>query len=308
MRASKADRAARTTDMLFPEQTTDLLARCEFPPSGRALDCAVSGGADSLTLMALGVAHGCLVTAYHVDHGIRPESSHEAAMVEHAAKRVGAAFVPLVVACPSGPNLEARARALRYGVLPSEVATGHTADDQAETILLNLLRGSGRDGLSGMRRGVRHPILSLRRSETVAFANALGVEIVHDRSNEDPKYRRNRVRKELLPLLDDIAGRDLAPVIVRQGDLLRDESALLDELAGHLDPTDVQALRAAPIALTRRALRRWLREHSKDGYFPDSFAIERVLRVVSGEVIACQITDAQRIKRSMGRLLIEDPE
>jgi len=294
--------------MLFPEQTTDLLARSEFPPSGSPLDCAVSGGADSLTLMALGVAHGCLVTAYHVDHGIRPESSHEKAMVEHAAEHVGAKFVALKISCPPGPNLEARARALRYLALPEGVATGHTADDQAETMLLNLLRGSGRDGLSGMRRGLRHPILSLRRSETVAFADALGVEVVHDRSNDDPKYRRNRVRQELIPLFDDIAGRDLVPVIVRQGDLLRDESTLLDELAAHIDPTDVHALRAAPIALRRRALRRWLREHSKDGYFPDSFVIERVLRVVNGEVVACEIAGGQRIKRSMGRLSIEDPK
>ncbi len=293
--------------MLFPEQTTELLARCEFPPSGSPLDCAVSGGADSLSLMALGVAHGCLVTAYHVDHGIRPGSSDERAMVEHAANRVGAAFVALEVSCPPGPNLEARARRLRYSVLPEGVATGHTADDQAETVLLNLLRGSGRDGLSGMRRGTRHPILSLRRSETAAFADSLGVEVVRDASNEDPRFRRNRVRGELLPLLDDIAGRDLVPVIVRQADLLRDESALLDELAAHIDPTDVHALRAVPLALRRRALRRWIREHSRDGYFPDSSVIERVLRVVDGEVIACEIAGGQRIRRSTGRLSIEDP-
>jgi len=293
--------------MLFPEQTTDLLARCEFPQPGSPLDCAVSGGVDSLTLMALGVAHGCLVTAYHVDHKIRSESSHERAMVEHAAKRVGAAFVALEISCPPGPNLEARARKLRYSVLPEGVATGHTADDQAETVLLNLLRGSGRDGLSGMRRGTRHPILSLRRSETVAFADALGVEIVHDLSNEDPRYRRNRVRSELLPLLDDIAGRDLVPVVVRQADLLRDESALLDELAAHIDPTDVHVLRAAPVALRRRVLRRWLRENSSDGYFPDSSVIERVMRVVNGEVVACEIAGGRRIKRSMGRLSMEDP-
>ena len=294
--------------MLFPEQTTDLLARSQFPSAGSPFDCAVSGGSDSLTLMALAVAHGCLVTAYHVDHGIRPGSSLEGAIVERAAKRVGAKFVELAISCPTGPNLEARARALRYSVLPENVATGHTADDQAETVLLNLLRGSGRDGLSGMQRGPRHPILSLRRSETVAFAEALGVEVVHDLSNDDPKYRRNRVRKELLPLLEDIAGRDLVPVIVRQGDLLRDESTLLDDLAAHINPTDVHALRAAPVALSRRALRGWIRDHSKDGYLPDSFVIERVLRVVNGEVVACEIVGGQRIKRSSGRLSIEDPQ
>ncbi len=294
--------------MLFPEQTTDLLARCEFPPPGSPLDCAVSGGVDSLTLMALGVAHGCSVTAYHVDHKIRAGSSREVAVVKDAAGRVGAAFVALEIECPPGPNLEARARALRYSVLPEGVATGHTADDQAETVLLNLLRGSGRNGLSGMQRGTRHPILALRRSETVAYADALGVEIVSDASNEDPRFRRNRVRMELLPLLEDIAGRDLVPVLVRQAELLRDESELLDELAAHIDPTDVHALRAAPVALRRRVLRRWIREHSLDGYFPDSSVIERVMRVVDGEVVACEIAGGQRIKRSMGRLSIENPK
>lgn len=292
--------------MLFPEQTAELLSRCQFPPPGALLDCAVSGGADSLSMLALGVANGCGVTAYHVDHGIRPGSSGEAAVVERAALRIGAAFVALSVQCSPGPNLEARARALRFSVLPPDVATGHTADDQAETVLLNLLRGSGLDGLSGMKRGWRHPILSLRRSETAAFAAALGVEIVDDLSNTDPRYRRNRVRHELVPLLDDIAGRDLVPILVRQSDLLRDESTLLDELASHLDPTDVKILRAAPIALSRRALRRWLRGESGESYMPDAGVIERVMRVVAGEVTACEIVGGRRIRRSKGRLSVED--
>lgn len=292
--------------MLFPEQTTDLLARCNFPSPGTALECAVSGGADSLTLMALGVAHGCEVTAYHVDHGIREGSAGEAAIVAHAAERIGAEFVSLTARCSPGPNLEARARAMRFSVLPTQVATGHTADDQAETMLLNLLRGSGRDGLSGMRRNHRHPILALRRSETAAYSQALGVEIVVDSSNGDLAFRRNRVRHELLPLLVDIAGRDPVPILFRQGELMRDESALLDELAVQLDPTDVVVLRAAPIALARRALRQWLRENSASGYFPDSGVIERVMRVVNGDVVACEIEGGQRIRRSHGRLSIEN--
>lgn len=292
--------------MLFPEQTTALLARCAFPPPASALDCAVSGGADSLTLMALAVAHGCEVTAYHVDHGIREHSGAESEIVERAAKRVGAEFVALRIRCSPGPNLEARARMMRQSVLPPQAATGHTADDQAETVLLNLLRGSGRDGLSGMRPGFRHPILALRRFETEAFAEALGVEVVRDPSNTDPAHRRNRVRHELLPLMNEISGRDLVPILVRQGDLLRDESTFLDDLASGLDPTDVTALRAAPIVLARRALRNWLRAHSGTGYVPASGVIERVMQVVNGEVVACEIAGGQRIRRSKGRLFIDD--
>ena len=129
-----------------------LLARCSFPPAGTAVDCAVSGGADSLALLVLAVAAGCSVTAIHVDHGLREGSAGEADVVAAAAARFGARFRAERVDVASGPNLEARARAARYAVLPADVLLGHTADDQAETILINLLRGAGVGGLTGMRR------------------------------------------------------------------------------------------------------------------------------------------------------------
>ena len=127
----------------------------------------------------------------------------------------------------AGPNLEARARAARHAVLPEGTLLGHTADDQAETMLLNLLRGAGLDGLAAMAPDDRRPILALRRSETVALCAALGLEPVHDPSNDDPSIRRNRVRHEVLPLLADVAGRDVVPVLARQAGLLRDAVDLL---------------------------------------------------------------------------------
>ena len=157
-----------------------------------------------------------------------------------------------------GPNLEARARAARYAVLPAGVLTGHTADDQAETVLLNLVRGAGLDGLAGMAPEGR-PLLALRRHETRALCAALGLDPVADPSNDDPGLRRNRVRHELLPLLDGVADRDVVPVIARQADLARADATALDELAAGLDPADARALAAAPPALARRAVRRWLR-------------------------------------------------
>src|SRR5258708_31967360 len=118
-----------------------LLARCRFPFPGTAATCAVSGGADSLALLVLACAAGCAVTAVHVDHGLRPGSAREAEYVGEVAARFGAGFESTAVLVPSGPNVEARARAARYRALPVVVLTAHTADHPAETALLNLLRG-----------------------------------------------------------------------------------------------------------------------------------------------------------------------
>jgi tRNA(Ile)-lysidine synthase len=209
-----------------------------------------------------------------------------------------------------GPNLEARARAARYAVLPDDVLTGHTADDQAETVLLNLLRGAGLDGLAGMDPA-RRPLRHLRRHETVALCDALGLDPVADPTNDDPAFRRNRVRRELLPLLDAIAERDVVPVIARQADLARDDVALLDELAAALDPTDTRALAAAPPPLARRAVRAWLRAAGPGGtehYAPDAAATERVLAVARGEAVACELAGGWRVARRSGRLRLEAPD
>ena len=186
------------------DRTTELLARCTFPPKGTVVSCAVSGGADSLAMLVLAVAHGCAVTAVHVDHGLRAGSEVESELVAEAAERFGAAFRAERVHVEAGPNLEARAREARRAVLAADALLGHTADDQAETILLNLMRGAGLEGLGGMRPG-RRPILALRRTETHQLCTDLGIDVVDDPMNRDPAFRRVRVRRELLPLLDDIA-------------------------------------------------------------------------------------------------------
>ena len=242
------------------------------------------------------------VTAVHVDHGLRPGSGDEASVVCDAAVRFGARFVAERVEVATGPNLEARARAARYAVLPPDVLTGHTADDQAETVLLNLLRGAGLDGLSGMASG-GHPLLGLRRTETHALCADVGLVPVADPSNNDPAHLRNRVRHELLPLLVDLAGRDVVPVLARQSTLLRDEARYLDERASEVDATDVRAVAALPAPLARRALRTWLRDGAD--HPPDAAAVERVLAVVRHEARACQLNDGRRVSRSRGRLGID---
>ncbi len=285
-----------------------LLARCSFPvdvAESDVLACAVSGGADFLALLVLATEAGCKPTAYHVDHGLRPGSASEVEIVERAAFALGAEVVSLRVDLAPGPNLEARARAARFAVLPGGVATGHTADDQAETVLINLLRGSSTAGLAGMAAGVRHPILGLRRSETRAVCREAGLEWFEDPSNSEVGPLRNRVRQRLLPDLNELSGRDLVPILCRQADLLGDDEALLDELSLVIDPTVARQLAGAPLPLARRAIRRWLRQAGKTDHPPSAAAVDRVLRVAAGRVLACEVGGGISVRRRAGILVIE---
>jgi tRNA(Ile)-lysidine synthase len=290
-----------------PNQLEEIvLDLCKFPDDDE-VTCAVSGGADSVALLLLSLAAGKKVTAIHVDHGIREHSGQEAEFVQKLAEQFGAHFVAKSVTVEPGPNLEARARSARYGVLPDNVLTGHTADDQAETVLLNLMRGAGLAGLAGMRFENK-PILGLRRKETEAICKMRDITPFVDPSNSDPAFRRNRVRHELLPLLDDIAGRDVAEIIARQTAVLRDDDDLLNALVRRIDPEDAKALATAPRALARRAVRLWLIAQLDDEMHPPGAAsVERVLAVARGEATATEVEGGFIVKRSNQRLTVSKP-
>ena len=277
--------------------------RCTFPRVGTHVCCAVSGGADSTALAVLAVSAGCAVEIVHVDHGLRPASADEFAFVRMTAERLGVPARSVSVNLERGTNVEARARAARATVLPHDALTGHTADDQAETVLINLLRGSALDGLAGMRRGHRHPLLGLRRADTVGLCEMLDLAVVHDESNDDVRLLRNRIRHEVLPSLHDVARRDLVPVLTRQADLLRDDADLLEALAADVDVTDAVALTAAPRPLARRAVRRWL-AIGLGGPPVDGATVERVLQVAAGDTIACQVSGGARVERHRQRLSV----
>ena len=185
--------------------------------------------------------------------------------------------------------------------LPAGALTGHTADDRAETMLINLLRGTGLDGLGAMGAAASRPLIALRRADTRRLCSELGLTPVCDPSNLDPRFVRNRVRHELLPLMESIAGRDVVPLLVRTADVTADDIALADAEAGGLDPTDAKALTAAPPAVARRALRRWL---AVDGYPPDAATVARVLAVATGRQRACEIAGGYRVERHRQRLRI----
>ena len=323
---------------VFPVLAEDLLQRCVFPSAGARVTAAVSGGPDSLALLLLACAAGCRVEVVHVDHGLRPGSDTDADVVAAAAAQLGVPVTVRRVQIAAGANLEARARAARYSVLPPGVMVGHTADDQAETVLLNLLRGAGIDGLAAMagaspddcaveyRIGhllhnrlaapspdapsppsrVSRPLLRLRRAETEALCAAAGWDPVRDPTNDDPRFGRNQVRHRLLPLLAEVGGRDPVPVLARQAGLLAEEAALLDHLASEIDPRDARALATAPAALARRAVRAWLRSCGDPEAHPPSAAeVARVLAVARGEAVGTELSGGRRVRRSAGRLRVE---
>jgi tRNA(Ile)-lysidine synthase len=274
-----------------------------------------SGGADSVALLALAVDAGLAPVAVHVEHGLRAGSAGEADMVAAVAAGLAAGFARRAVAVAAGPNLEARARDARYGALEAArvdsgataILVGHTLDDQAETVLLNLLRGSGAPGLAGMaarRDRIVRPLLGLRRDDTREICRRLGIEPLHDPTNDDLAYRRAWVRHELLPMLDRGARRDLAPVLARQADVLRDESELLDELARQAWPGTGEpgagALAAVRRPLARRAVRCWL------GSPPPSFdEVESVLAVARGEARAVELAGRRRVAVRAGVMRVE---
>jgi len=287
--------------VLPPPVPDGLLERCTFPPPGTEVTCGCSGGADSTALLVLAVASGCRATAIHVDHGLRDGSAGEARRVEAMARSIGAGFESRSATVELGPNLEERARTARAGALPPDVLLGHTADDQAQTVLWHLMRGAGAHGLAAMSPD-RRPILGLRRAETHALCESLGLDVVVDSSNDDPAITRNRIRTELVPLLCDIAARDVVPILCRAASHQRELAVLIDGLAGALDPADARAVAAAAPPVAAAAVRLAWRHETGDPHGPDTAAIARVLGVARGDAVATEVARGWRVERHAGRL------
>ena len=186
---------------------------------GERVVVACSGGPDSSALVdALArlapPRRLCLIVA-HVDHGLRPDSASEADHVARLAAARALAFHALHVEVGQGPSLQDRARRARHAALgeladavgASVIALGHTADDQAETVLMRALGGVGRRGLAGMaaREGrLARPLLRVWRREVTAYCAALGLDCLEDPSNRDRRFLRTRVRHEVIPAIEAV--------------------------------------------------------------------------------------------------------
>jgi len=276
------------------------------------VDLAVSGGPDSLGLLLLAREVGLVVRVHHVDHHARPTSTNDARYVIQLCEALEVPVVVHDVLVAPGANFESRARAARRAAMPGGALTGHTMDDLAETVLLNMMRGAGVDGLSPMVNDPTKPLRDVRREALHEYVAASGWHAVHDETNDLPSFRRNRVRHELMPVLCDVAGRDVVPILARQAALIFDERAWLDELgredrAVTVADADCRVLRAWNTARLRRWLRWQLRRNDDDGDHPPSAAeVARALAVVRGEIVATELEGGRRLARRGQHLTLEE--
>jgi len=273
----------------------------------------VSGGPDSVGLLLLALEGGFDARVHHVDHHARPTSGEDATYVLELCRRLHVPCVIHDVDVAKGANFEARARSERRRVLPKGALTGHTMDDLAETVLLNMMRGAGIDGLSPMVNDPTKPLRGLRRADLHVYVNDANMNPRHDESNDDLAFLRNRVRHQLLPLMCDVASRDVVPLLARQADLIYEERAWLDELSSldaerALVDVDCRELREWPQA----RLRRWLRvtlldvDELNEEHPPSAAEVERALSVVVGDVVATELSGGRRLARRGQRLALED--
>ncbi len=280
----------------------------------RPLLVALSGGADSVALLdvlvTLAPRRGFRVVAAHLDHGLRPQSADDARFCAELCARLG---VPIRIGHADvrarlereRRGMEDAARRERYSFLrrirdeegARAIVTGHNRDDQAETLLLRLLRGSGRAGLAAMRprsRGIVRPLLDVSRAEILAYLEERGLSWCEDTTNADRTPMRNRVRHELLPYLESRFNPRVKEALARTASILADEARVLERkartLLGRTSRRDGEALllskkrlAAVPKAVSRLALRAALRE-AGGLRGVRAVHVERMLELVASEL------------------------
>ena len=263
---------ASAIPMMLPSRVAIAISLHRILEPGERVVVAVSGGPDSLALLS--ILRELLpvvplhLTVAHFDHGWRADSTDDRDFVAAIAAKWGFDFHTARAAADT-PHTENAARTARYAFLrqtaaqtnSTAIALGHTRDDQVETLLLHLLRGSGSRGLAAMRRrdgDLARPLLDIARSEIEAYLSRLHLTARRDATNEDPRFTRNRLRQQLLPAIEafDPAAREL---LARTADILSEEDRFLEAQVGDLADDiakDREAFAQLPPALQRRVIRR----------------------------------------------------
>lgn len=261
---------------------------------GQLVLVAVSGGPDSVALLhlltRLRMPSRPDLHIIHVDHGLRPDAGADVQFVQQLGQKwdvpVTVVRVDVRARRRGGESIQQAARRLRFAAFrdvagqidAQRIALGHHQDDQAETVLLRLIRGAGMTGLGGMRprRGpFIRPLLHVSRAEIERYCNDHRLDVLHDASNTSSVYTRNRVRSQLLPLLEATYNPNVIEGLARTAELLQADDALLESMAkGQYDSARVGAahplrlrievLRRQPDALRRRIVRRALRDAGAD--------------------------------------------
>jgi tRNA(Ile)-lysidine synthetase-like protein len=255
----------------LPARVLDTIRRHGMLRGGDRVLVAVSGGPDSVTLLDvlgwLRASLGFVVSVAHVHHDLRPEADDEAEVVCRLCERLGVACHVERVAVKRAPpweGLEAEGRRARHGALErvaravgaSRIATGHTADDQAETVLMRLLQGAGPRGLGGIApvRGLLiSPLIESRRVEIIDHLRVRGLPWVEDASNRDARFLRNRIRHDLLPFMAERIGAPVVEALCRSAAAAR---ALVAELSTAWPPAMPPASRWTS-RRSRRARSSW---------------------------------------------------
>lgn len=309
----------------FEQKISAQIARFSMLRPGDTVAVAVSGGADSVALLsallALSERLNVQVTAVHVNHGLRgAEADRDEEFVRELCRRWG---VPLTVwraadmSCtPPSAGQEEWARRLRYGCFERlaasgcRIATAHTADDQAETLLFRLSRGAGLHGAAGIppvRLPFIRPFLTVSRAEVEAYCAACRLDFVQDSTNESTLYARNRLRRTAIPVLRGVntaAVEHLAAFCEEMRALdayLADAAANLLENARAGDGWRASVLADAPGVVRRAALAQLC------GQQADRALIDRLEQLVLGRTVCCQMPGGQQMRRTAGVLRCETP-
>lgn len=263
----------------------------------------LSGGPDSLALVAAAAAEQQSARAVVVDHGLQPGSADVAKRAAEQARALGIPAEVLAVDVDTRDNLEAAAREARYAALfaeSEEVWVAHTADDQAETLLLGALRGNPA-GMSARAGRLVRPFLQLRRADTVGACAELGLETWDDPMNQDPAYRRVAIRTQIIPALTELLGGDAVPALAGTADRIAQSNAVIRELAQPAGAMRCDELEALPEVVRRSRIHAWLVDQDVHPNGAQLDAIERLVTHWRGQV-GVDMAHGVRVRRVDGTL------